>query len=71
MNDNVSDAIKFYGFILPFYEKISGEEFASRIEGFFSLETPRNRHYYNIIKNRLIWVKRYPSGDWAWQKRTN
>lgn len=68
MNDKISDAIHFYGFILPLCQKISGEEFASRIEGFFSLENPRNRHYYNIIKDRLVYVIKYIDG-YTWSTR--
>jgi hypothetical protein len=68
MNDEISDAIHFYGFILPLCQKMSGEEFASRIEGFFSLENPRNRHYYNIIKDRLVYVIRYIDG-YTWSTR--
>lgn len=68
MKDEIRDAIHFYGFILPLCQKISGEEFASRIEGFFSLENPRNRHYYNIIKDRLVYVIRYIDG-YTWSTR--
>ena len=68
MNDKIRDAIHFYGFILPLCQKISGEDFASRIEGFFSLENPRNRHYYNIIKNHLVYVIKYIDG-YTWSTR--
>lgn len=70
MKDEISDAIHFYGFILPLCQKMSGEEFASRIEGFFSLENPRNRHYYNIIKGRLVYVIKYIDG-YTWSTRKN
>lgn len=71
MNDEIRDAIYFYGFILPLYETISGEEFASRIEGFFSLENPRNRHYYNIIKDSVVCVKKRSNGYFWEIVRTN
>lgn len=70
MKDEISDAIHLYGFILPLCQKMSGEEFASRIEGFFSLENPRNRHYYNIIKDRLASVTRYLDG-YSWKAIRN
>lgn len=71
MKDEISDAIHFYGFILPLYQKMSGEEFASRIEGFFSLENPRNRHYYELIKNYVEFVKKYPNECWHWKVKIN
>ena len=71
MDNDIRDAIDFYGFLIPLHETISGEEFASRIKGYYSLEHPRNRYYYNVVKDRLVTVTRSRDGFSGKAIRTN
>ena len=68
--DELRDALYFYGFVIPLNEKISGKELAQKIEDLFNLDNPRNRHYCEIIKNKLAWAKK-SWGGLSWLEKLN